>query len=86
MLVPLLTEMLVTEYLTQSFELIINKFGIKLKKLEKRRARTTYLALLSALFSEILSIKYPVLMLALHTMFLSPFLTEYLVPKGLQHT
>ena len=59
MLVPLLTEMLVTEYLTQSFELIINKFGIKLKKLEKRRARTTYLALLSALFSEILSIEEP---------------------------
>ena len=40
MLVSLLTEMLVfnTEYLTQSLELIINKFGItgKLKKLEKR--------------------------------------------------
>ena len=59
MLVPLLTEMLLTEYLTQSFELIINKFGIKLKKLEKRRARTTYLALLSALFSEILSVEEP---------------------------
>ena len=36
MLVSLLTEMLVTEYLTQSFELIINKFGIKLKKLESK--------------------------------------------------
>ena len=59
MLVSLLTEMLVTEYLTQSLELIINKFGIKLKKLEKRRARTTYLALLSALFSEILSVEEP---------------------------
>ena len=59
MLVSLLTEMFVTEYLTQSFELIINKFGIKLKKLEKRRARTTYLALLSALSSEILSIEQP---------------------------
>ena len=57
MLVSLLTEMLVTEYLT--LELIINKFGIKLKKLEKRRARTTYLALLSALFSEIVSIEEP---------------------------
>ena len=61
MLVSLLTEMLVfnTEYLTQSLELIINKFGIKLKKLEKRWARTTYLALLSALFSEILNIEEP---------------------------
>ena len=59
MLVSLITEMLVTEYLTQSLELIINKFGIKLKKLERRRARTTYLALLSALFSEILSIEEP---------------------------
>ena len=38
MLVSLLTEMLVTEYLTQSFELIINKFGIKLKKLESKKA------------------------------------------------
>ena len=56
MLVSLLTEMLVTEYLTQSLELIINKFGIKLKKLEKRWARTTYLALLSALFSEIIRV------------------------------
>ena len=59
MLVSLLTEMLVTEYLTQSLELIINKFGIKLKTLEKRGARTTYLALLSALFSEILSVEEP---------------------------
>ena len=59
MLVSLLTEMLVTEYLTQSLELIINKFGIKLKKLEKRRARTTYPALLSALFGEIVSIEEP---------------------------
>ena len=59
MLLSLLAEMLVTEYLTQSFELVINKFGIKLIKLEKRRARTTYLALLSALFSEILSIEEP---------------------------
>ena len=59
MLVSLLTEMVVTEYLTQSLELIINKFGIKFKKLEKRRARTTYHALLSALFSEILSIEEP---------------------------
>ena len=59
-LLSLLAEVLVlTEYLTQLFELIINKFGIKLKKLEKRRARTTYLALLSALFSEILSIEEP---------------------------
>ena len=56
MLVSLLTEMLVTEYLRQSLELIINKFGIKLKKLEKRWARTTYLALLSALFSEIIRV------------------------------
>ena len=38
MLVSLLTEMLVTEYLTQSFELIINKFGIKLKKVESEKA------------------------------------------------
>ena len=60
MLVSLLTEMLVTEHLTQSLGLTINKFGIKLKKLrEKRRARTTYPALLSALFSEILSIDEP---------------------------
>ena len=59
MLVSLLTEMLVTEYLRQSFELIINKLELSLKKLEKRRARTTYLALLSALFSEILSIEEP---------------------------
>ena len=60
MLVSLLTEMLVTEYLTQSLGLTINKFGIKLKKLrEKRRAGTTYPALLSALFSEILSIEEP---------------------------
>ena len=59
MLVSLLTEMLVTEYLTQSLELIINKFGIKLKTLEKRGARTTHLALLSALFSEILSVEEP---------------------------
>ena len=36
MLVSLLTEMFVTEYLTQSFELI--KFGIKLKKLESEKA------------------------------------------------
>ena len=61
MLVSLLTEnlMLVTEYLTHSLELIINKFGIKLKTLETRGARTTYLALLSALFSEILSVEEP---------------------------
>ena len=59
MLVSLLTEMLVTEYLIQSLEFIINKSGIKLKKLEKRRTRTTYLALLSALFSEILSVEEP---------------------------
>ena len=43
MLVSLLTETLVIKYLTQSLELIINKFGIKLKTLEKRGARTTYL-------------------------------------------
>ena len=43
--------------MTQSLELILNKFGIKLKKLEIRRARTTFLALLAALFSEILSIE-----------------------------
>ena len=59
MLVSLLTETLVIKYLTQSLELIINKFGIMLKKLEKRRVTTTYLALLSALFSEILSIEEP---------------------------
>ena len=59
MLVSLLTEMLVTEYLTRSLELIINNFGIKLKKLEKSWATTTYLALLSVLFSEILSIEEP---------------------------
>ena len=59
MLVSLLTEMLVIKYLTQSLELIINKFGIMLKKLEKRRATTTYLPLLSALFSDILSIEEP---------------------------
>ena len=58
-LVSLLTEMLVTEYLTQLLELIIEKFGIKLKKLEKRRAKATYLALLSSLFSKILSIEEP---------------------------
>ena len=58
-LVSLLTEMLVTEYLTQLLELIIEKFGIKLKKLEKRRAKATYLALLSAFFSKILSIEEP---------------------------
>ena len=34
MLVSLLTEMLVTGYLTQSFELIINKFGIKVARLD----------------------------------------------------
>ena len=59
MLVSLLTETLVIKYLTQSLELIINKFGIMLKKLEKRRVTTTYLALLSALFSDILSIEEP---------------------------
>ena len=59
MLPSLLTETLVIKYLTKPLELIINKFGIKLKKLEKRRATTTYLALLSALFSEILSIEEP---------------------------
>ena len=59
MLVSLLTETLVIKYLTQSLELTINKFGIMLKKLEKRRATTTYLALLSALFSDILSIEEP---------------------------
>ena len=35
MLVSLLTEMLVTEHLTQSLELILNKFGIKIKGREK---------------------------------------------------
>ena len=59
MLVSLLTETLVIKYLKQSLELIINKFGIMLKKLEKRRVTTTYLALLSALFSDILSIEEP---------------------------
>ena len=40
MLVSLLTEMLVTEYLTQSLELIIiNKFGIKLKKLKEKASQ-----------------------------------------------
>ena len=56
MLVPLLTEMLVTETVIRTRH---KQVGIKLKKLEKRRARTTYLALLSALFSEILSIEEP---------------------------
>ena len=59
MLVSLLTETLVIKYLTESLELIINKFGIMLKNLEKRRATTTYLALLFAIFSEILNIEEP---------------------------
>ena len=40
MLVSLLTEMLViTEYLTQSLGLIINKFGIKLEKLKEKASQ-----------------------------------------------
>ena len=39
MLVSLLTEMLVTEYLTQSLELIINKFGITLEKLKEKASQ-----------------------------------------------
>ena len=104
MLVSLLTEMFVTEYLTQSFELIINKFGIKLKKLESEKAiepgqltlpyyllfpaRSWVSNSLSNTCNTVLVsvVNIPVLMLALHTMFLSPFRTEYLVPKGLLYT
>ena len=97
MLVSLLTEMLVTEYLTQSLELIINKFGIKRKvkrKGEPGQLTLPYYLLFSAKSWESKSlsnrvvlvcvVNIPVLML--QTMFLSPFLTEYLVPKGLLHT
>ena len=59
MLVSLLTEMLVAEYFETVIRTRHKQVGIKLKKLEKRRARTTYLALLSALFSGILSIEEP---------------------------
>ena len=49
MQVSLLTEMLVYWVLETVIRTRHKQVGIKLKKLEKRRARTTYLALLSAL-------------------------------------